>query len=118
MRPVGTAPSLRFVSLVLVTALVTACGERVGACEGYSQVLSQYFCEDGHNENTCRYLDGIGSNSANWYFHEGQTCAGLGYDLTPVVEELRIPQQVFEAGLRGAGVPETTSTVEVGEAAR
>jgi len=89
----------------------------MGACEGYSEILDQTFCEDV-SADECKLLDTSSSHRANWLFHEGQTCSGLGYNVTTAFRETNMSAEAFEAELRGETPRPTTSGSGVVTAAR
>lgn len=55
------------------------CAEQLGACEGYSELLTKGYCYDGWTEKECRDYDQMHINGAQWYFHPQQTCADRGF---------------------------------------
>ncbi|NIM48481.1 MAG: hypothetical protein GTN62_02210 [Gemmatimonadales bacterium] len=71
--------SLAGVLVLGVSLAVAACGESVGACEGWSDVLNNAYCQDNFSKSECQEWDDLGVNGADWYFHAGQTCAERGF---------------------------------------
>jgi hypothetical protein len=98
----------RIAPVAFLAVTLAACGQRMGACEGFSEILNETFCQDV-SADECRLLDTSMSHGANWLFHEGQTCAGLGYNVTTAFRETNMSAEAFEAELRGSTPPAATS---------
>ncbi len=63
----------------LLLSLTAGCEGELGACEGWSDILSSGYCYDDWTEDECDDYDAEGVNGADWHFHGGQTCSERGY---------------------------------------
>jgi hypothetical protein len=79
---VGHRHRLLLVILLVLMALSTvqlACIGS-GACVGSGgSILRSPVCKNDWSRSECREWDDEGINDANWDYHMGRTCEGLGY---------------------------------------
>jgi len=67
-----------FLFLTLVLVQMACVG--TGACVGSGgDILDSPVCKDDWSRAECREWDDEGINDADWDFHAGRTCEGLGY---------------------------------------
>ncbi len=66
--------------LFLTLALVQLACVGTGACVGSGgDILRSPVCKEDWSRAECREWDDEGINDADWDFHAGRTCEGLGY---------------------------------------
>jgi hypothetical protein len=72
---------LLVILLVLMTLAIAqvACSGS-GACVGSGgSILRSPVCKNDWSRSECQEWDDEGINDANWEYHSGRTCEGLGY---------------------------------------
>lgn len=72
-----------FLYVIAVLGLLFVSCEKTGVCTACCGPQGKTYCQDGWTEAECKEWSDQQVNGLNWYYHEGQTCAGRGTPATP-----------------------------------